>query len=101
MCRSGKKARNPNTTLNLLVSLNGVEYYNMLDGPTDTIQFLNFFEEAAHAVNFETARPTLKVGDIIVMDNLSVHYYEGGEVLEEYLAEMGIELLTIYSCVLA
>ena len=88
-----RKLENPNTTLNLLVSLNGVEYYNMLDGPTDTVQFLNFFEEAAHAVNFETARPALEVGDIIVMDNLSVHHYEGGEVLEEYLAEMGIELL--------
>ena len=33
------------------------------------------------------------MGDIIVMDNLSEHHYEGGEVLEEYLAEMGIELL--------
>ena len=65
----------------------------MLDGPTDTVHFLNLFEEAARAVNFETARAALEVGDIIVMDNLSVHHYEGGEVLEEYLAEMGIELL--------
>ena len=83
-----RKLQNPNTTLNLLVSLNGVEYYNMLDGPTD-------------AVNFETAQPALEVGDIIVMDNLSVHHYEGreGEVLEEYLAEMGI--VVIYSCVLS
>ena len=88
-----RKLENPNTTLNLLVSLNGVEYYNMLDGATDTVQFLNFFEEAANAVNFETTRPALEVGDIVVMDNLAVHHYEGGELLEEYLADMGIELL--------
>ena len=50
------KLENPNTTLNLLVSLNGVEYYDMLDGATDTVQFLNFFEEAANAVNFEMTR---------------------------------------------
>lgn len=65
----------------------------MLDGATDAIQFLNFFEEPADAINFETARPAVEVGDIIVMDNLSVHHYEGGEMLEEYLADMGIELL--------
>jgi transposase len=88
-----RKLENPNTTLNLLVSLNGVEYYNMLDGATDTVQFLNFFEEAANAVNFETTRPALEVGDIVVMDNLAVHHYEGGELLEEYLADMVIELL--------
>ena len=38
-------------------------------------------------------RPALEIGDVLVMDNLSVHHYEGGEVLEEYLQEMGIELL--------
>ena len=40
-----------------------------------------------------TGRPALEVGDIVVMDNLAVHHYEGGAFLEEYLAEMGIELL--------
>ena len=40
-----------------------------------------------------TGRPALEVGDIVVMDNLAVHHYEGGEILEEVLAEMGIELL--------
>jgi hypothetical protein len=75
-----RKLKNPNTTLNLLVSLNGVEYYNMLDAATDTVQFLNFFEEVANAVNFETTRPALEVGDIVVMDNLAVRHYEVGEL---------------------
>jgi transposase len=27
------------------------------------------------------------------MDNLAVHHFDGGEILEEYFEEMGIELL--------
>ena len=60
---------------------------------SNTVEFLNFFSEAANAVNFETRRPALQVGDIIVMDNLGVHHYGGGEALEEFLADMGIELI--------
>ena len=88
-----RKKENPNTTLNLLVSLNGVEYYNLIDGASNTAQFLNFFEEAAGNANMITLRPALEVGNIVVMDNLSVHHFDGGEFLEDFLANMGIELL--------
>ena len=44
-------------------------------------------------MNLQTGRPCLRVGDIIVMDNLSAHHYEGGEILEVWLEEMGIELI--------
>ena len=40
-----------------------------------------------------TLRPVFEIGDIIVMDNLNVHHYNGGEILEDFLAESGIELL--------
>ena len=43
-----KKAESPNTTLNMLVSLDGPEYYNLIDGATNTMQFLQFFEEAGN-----------------------------------------------------
>mgnify|MGYP002260040060 FL=1 len=88
-----KKAESPNTTLNMLVSLDGPEYYNLIDGATNTMQFLQFFEEAGNCVNLQAGRPCLQVGDIIVMDNLSVHHCEGGEILEVWLEEMGIELI--------
>ena len=77
----------------MLVSLNGPEYFNLLDGATNTAEFLNFFTEASEAVNISTWRPALENGDIIVMDNLNVHHYDGGEILEDWLNEMGIELL--------
>lgn len=66
-----KKGESPNTTLNMLVSLDGPEYYNLIDGATNTLQCLQFFEEAGNCMNLETGRPCLQVGDIIVMDNLS------------------------------
>ncbi len=80
-------------TLNLLASLNGPEYFNLVDGATNTVEFLNFFSEATEVVNVTTGRPALDRGDIIVMDNLAVHHFDGGDVLEDWLAEMGIELV--------
>lgn len=88
-----RKAESPNTTLNMLVSLKGPEYYNLINGATNTLQFLTFFEEAGNCVNLQFGRPCLQVGDIIVMDNLSAHHFEAGEILEDWLGEMGIELL--------
>ena len=88
-----KKWETRNVSLNMLVSLNGPEYFNLIDGATDTVEFLNIFTEAAEAVNISTGRPALENGDIIVMDNLNVHHYDGGTILEDWLSEMGIELL--------
>ena len=88
-----RKLESPNTTSNMLVSLNGPEYYNVVNGATSTVRFLSFFEEAGEAVDIETGRPCLEVGDIVIMDNLSSHHYEGGQILEEWFNTMGIELL--------
>ncbi|XP_031552633.1 uncharacterized protein LOC116289810 [Actinia tenebrosa] len=72
-----RKAESPNTTLNMLVSLNGPEYYNLIDGATNTLHFLEFFEEAGNCVNLQFGRPCLQVGDIIVIDNLSAIISKG------------------------
>ena len=72
------------TKLNMLVSLEA----------NNTLQFLQFFEEAGNCVNLESGRPCLQVGYIIVMDNLpSAHHYEGGEIPEVWLEEMWTELI--------
>lgn len=72
-----RKVESPNQTLNLLISLNGPEHCNIINGASHTLEFWNCFEEAANAGNVVAGRPALEVGDIIVMDNLAVHHYEG------------------------
>lgn len=64
-----------------MCSLNGNEYAKVINGASNTVEFLQFFEEAGQSVNVTTALPSLSVGDIIIMDNLSSHHYEGGEAL--------------------
>jgi hypothetical protein len=88
-----RKTPSPNFTLSALCSLNGIEYAKVINGASNTVEFLQFFEEAGQSVNTTTGLPSLSVGDLIVMDNLSSHHYEGGAALEEWLGEMGIELV--------
>ena len=87
------KMESPNITLNLLVSLEGPMHFNLVEGSTNTVQFLNFFSEASEATNMLSERPAIEVGDIIVMDNLRVHHYDGGHILEEYFDDIGVELI--------
>ena len=88
-----RKRESRNMTFNLLVSLNGSEYFNLVDGATNTIEFLNFLSEAAEVVNVTTRRPALHHEDMVVMDNHAGPHFDGGDVLEEWLSEMGIELI--------
>ena len=39
-------ASNANNTLNLLYSANGVDYFDVLRGPSNGMELLNFFNEA-------------------------------------------------------
>ena len=53
----------PNLTLNFLAGLDGVKYANTIDGATNTIEFLRFFEGAVSGVDPATGRPALEVDD--------------------------------------
>ena len=82
----------PNITLNILVGLDGVKYANITDGPSNTVGFFKFFEEAANASHFVTGLPALSVGDTVILDNCPIHHNNGERVLESVLDDMGIEL---------
>lgn len=59
-----RKSQSPNYTLNALTSLyDGVAYHNVLDGPRNTAQFLNFFDEVCQNTSPTTGRPLLECGD--------------------------------------
>jgi transposase len=82
-----------NVTVNLMASMAGVCYANTVDGPADTVDFLNFFEEAYNSIDPITNEPCLKAEDIIVMDNAPTHHNAGGQILSEFLQQLGIELV--------
>ena len=64
--------QDPNITLNLLIGIDGVKYANIIDGPSNTVEFLNFFEEAANAGDSRTGLSAFSVRDTIVLDNCPI-----------------------------
>ena len=59
--------------------LNGIEYAEVINGASNTIEFWQFFDEVSQAVNMATGLPSLSVGEIIVMDYLSSYHHDGGQ----------------------
>jgi len=88
-----KYASNANYTLNLLHSMYGVDYYNVLRGLSNGVEMLNFFDEAL-AVDRVDGSPILEHGDCVVMDNCGFHHGRVAEpLLRDILQEHGINLL--------
>ena len=92
----GSKKRSPHLTLNLMVSLNGIAYANVVEGATDTDRYLNFFHEAGNSVN-DVGQPALVAGDIVIVDNCPTHRNRGQLILARYLANQGIEYVFLPS----
>ncbi|KAL9968278.1 hypothetical protein ACROYT_G026632 [Oculina patagonica] len=86
-------ASNANFTINLLHSALGVDYFNIIDGPSNGFELLNFFEDAV-----EIQRPdrsvVLERGDCVVMDNCGFHHGLFVEpVLRDLLNDYGVQLI--------
>lgn len=78
-----------NYTLNLLCGLEGVLYANVIRGGSDTIDYLNFWQESVRQ-STNSGAPVLENGDVIIVDNAPIHRHEGGEALARWFADMGI-----------
>lgn len=84
---------NANYTVNLLMSCIGVDYFNILEGPSNGMELLNFFEDS-----LQVARPdgsaVLEMGDVVVMDNCGFHHGHFVEpLLRNMLTQHGIRLI--------
>jgi len=87
-----RNAQSPNITLNLLCGVDNLMYANTVRGATDTLKFLEFFHEASQ--NFQPdGRPILEYGDHIIMDNCATHRFQGGQILGEWLDDIGCVLI--------
>ena len=78
---------NCNYTVNLLHSRFGVDYFNILDGPSNGLEMLHFFQECLTIVDPVFGNPVLSHGDIVVMDNCGFHH--GGMAEPELRAMLG------------
>ena len=86
-------ASNANYTLNLLHSANGVDYFDVLRGPSNGMELLNFFNEAL-SINRVDGSTILENGDVVIMDNGRFHHGHFTEaVLRDILNEHGVHLL--------
>jgi len=72
----------PQTSLISALSLSGVEAVMTVEGAVDTSTFNAYLEHVL--------RPTIKRGDVLVLDNLSAHH---ASRIEEFAAECGAEVI--------
>ena len=80
-------------TINLLHSLVGVDFFNVLDGASNGEELLNFFDDALQVERVDGSA-ALERGDVVVMDNCGfnhAHYVE--PLLRQMLADCGVGLL--------
>lgn len=84
--------RTSNKTLNLLIGVNGVSYANVLDGPSDSDTFMQFFFSAINSTN-NNGDLSLKPGDMVVVDNCPIHHGRSEEILSVFLHRHSIEYI--------
>ncbi|XP_077978769.1 uncharacterized protein LOC144434190 [Glandiceps talaboti] len=84
--------QSPNTTLNLLVGLDGIMHAQTIAGASDSVKYLDFITESVDSVT-EIGQQALQPGDVLVVDNCPTHHSEVAQVLNTWLAAQGIEVI--------
>lgn len=77
-------ASSPNITLNFMCGLEGIVYANTVNGTSNTLTFLNFFEEAV-IVHLPNRKPAFSYRDHLIVDNAPIHHYRVGQALGKWL----------------
>ena len=86
-------ASNATFTVNLLHNMYGVGHVNLLPGPSNGLELLNFFAEALQEEDL-FGNPLLKDGDTVIMDNCGFHHARHVEpVLRNMLAIRRVSLI--------
>ena len=86
-------ASNATFTINLLHSVIGVDYFNIIRGPSNGQELLNFFDEALQ-VERPDGSAALERGNAVVMDNCGFHHGHDVEpLLRNMFHQCGIALI--------
>lgn len=85
-------ASNATYTINLLHSSQGVDTFNVLEGPSNGLELLNFFDDA---IQIERGNGSaILERDFVIMDNCGFHHANFVEpVLREMLNDCGVGLI--------
>ena len=83
---------NPNISLNLPVALDGPRFYNFVDGPSNTGDYVQLFTDASHA-NMDNGLPCASAGDTIVVDNCPLHHNQAEVMLGNYFGPLGVQMI--------
>ena len=81
-------ATSPNITLNFMCGVDRILYANTVDGNSNALTFLNFFEEAA-SVYLPDGTPAYSYDDNVAFDNAPIHRHRAGQALGEWLDDIG------------
>ncbi|CAB4005781.1 Hypothetical predicted protein [Paramuricea clavata] len=80
-------------TINLLCGFFGIDYCDVLEGPSNGLELLQFFSDALEQ-RYPNGNPILSAGDAVVMDNCGFHHARHIEpVLREMLLRQGVTLI--------
>ena len=80
-------------TVNLCCGYFGIDHFNILEGPSNALHMLNFFDEALQEVN-DIGNPVLVSGDCVILDNCGFHHHRLYEnMLRNMLQRKNITLL--------
>ncbi|XP_070556418.1 uncharacterized protein [Ptychodera flava] len=82
--------KSPMYTLQLLVGYDGVKHYRVIEGGSDTNEYVHFIHEAVQSFG-EDGQRALQQGDILISDNAPIHRNEGELILSDWLDTLGIE----------
>ena len=86
-------ASNATFTINLLHGIRGIDFYSILEGPSNGQELLNFFIDALD-VRHDDGTFKISNGDVIVMDNCGFHHGRNTEPqLRAMLAGRNVSLV--------
>ena len=86
-------ASNATFTVNLLHSIFGVDFYNIIPGASNGGELISFFDYALECQK-DNGLPVFIEGDTVIMDNCGFHHGRATErLLREMLGDKGVNLL--------
>ena len=71
-----------------MCGVDGIVYANTVDGTSNALTFLNFFEEAVH-VYLPDGKPAFSYRDHLINDNVLIHHHRAGQARGEWFDDIG------------